>query len=149
MTSLGVRAGEGGTTVVGVANPARAPWPRWLLIAVLALGVLAMHHLPELPSHRCPSVDSVNAVAMPPHPGGAVVVSPAGGRDCPDMAAMGHLCLAVLDVAQAPLAPQPGLIPMWASPVAPVPVSAAGAWSARAPPPTVSVRLSQLGVWRR
>lgn len=146
MTSFKVGVGEGGTTVVGVANPARAPWPRWLLIAVLALGVLVMHHLPEVPSHRCPSGDSVNALAMSPHPGGAVVVSPADGRDCPDM---GHLCLAVLDVAQAHPTPQPGLTPVWASPVAPVPVSAVGTWGARAPPPTVSVRLSQLGVWRR
>jgi hypothetical protein len=65
------------------------------------------------------------------------------------MATMGHLCLAVLAVAQAHPAPQLGLASVWASPLAPVPVSAADTWDARAPPPTVSARLAQLGVWRR
>lgn len=145
MMLVRVPGGAVGTTVAGVATPAHAPWTRWLLIAVLALGVLAMHHLPEV--HSCPPVHAVTATAMPPASDGAVISL--AGQDCPDMAAMGHLCLAVLDVAQTHAAPQPGLSSVWASPLAPVPVSAADMWGARAPPAPVSVRLYQLGVWRR
>lgn len=66
------------------------------------------------------------------------------------MAAMEHLCLAVVDAAHLHPAPQPALVNNSASALA-VPVLAT--WvskrGARAPPPSLSVRLAQLGVWRR
>lgn len=143
-----------GATLAGVATS--GPWHRWLLIAALALGVLAMHHLPDAPQRAgstavmamTPTLTTTSTEASETH--GDQLAEPASGEGCPGMDMMGHLCLAVFDASSAHPAPPlavaaPALLP--GSPATPTPW--ASALEARAPPPTVSTRLSRLGVWRR
>lgn len=111
-----------------------------------------MHHLPDVPA---PTVQAAT-MAMPPaaHLVSGVterpVIEAAGGEGCAGMDMMGHLCLAVLDSAYVAPTPVPMLVSLWAGPISqPGLTSASGALDARAPPPTSSVRRSQLGVWRR
>lgn len=145
---------SGGATVAQVATPAQPRWPQWLLIAALALGIVAMHHLPDVPA---PTGQAAAMMAMQPAathlvPGvtGPPVIEAASGEGYAGMDMMGHMCLAVRDSAY--IAPTPAPTP--ASPCTrplspPDPTSASAALDARAPPPTSSVRRSQLGVWRR
>ena len=139
-----------GTTLAGVATS--GPWHRWLLIAALALGVLAMHHLPDAGQPAggtaVMAMTPTSTTASGTH--GDQVSEPARGEGCPGMDMMGHLCLAVLDAAPAHPAPPPAVVAPPLPPHSPAtPTPWASALEARAPPPTVSTRLSQLGVWRR
>ena len=149
------RTAAHGSTVAQVATQVSAPWYRWLLIAVLTVGVLAMHHLPDAPA-ATRLTGAAGTMTMTPlttvasdAPGGPVT-APGNGEDCPVMDMMGHPCLAVLDTAHS----QPSPV---AAPGAPFQLQlsplTSTAWSsalgARAPPPTVAARLSQLGAWRR
>jgi hypothetical protein len=118
-----------------------------------AIGVLAMHHLPAVPTL---TGQAAATMVMPPtthHAAGhrdRPVIEAGNAQGCAGMDMMGHLCLAVLDSAYTSPTPLPALATPWACPLLlPGLTSAVDALSARAPPPTSSARRSQLGVWRR
>lgn len=133
---------------------AGSPLRQWLLSAVIAVGLVAMHHVVAGPTgmsamdHHAASAGSTMAdsVTTPVALVSGEVVSDPGCLDCGAM--MGHMCLAVL-VALGTLVV--ALILFTIAPsvrsLLPLVTPGTGTLPARAPPAS-AVRLAQLGVLR-